>query len=70
MSNVVEFIPADADWQPVTEMDHVFERIAPTLQRIANETGDERDFERAVPVLEKLIADFKEAQRKGSRLTP
>lgn len=61
--------PADEDWRCITEMDYVFDRIAPTLQRIANETVDEDDFARVIPALEKLIADFKAAKAKGSRLT-
>lgn len=70
MSNVIPFLAADEDWQPITELDRVFDRITPTLQRIADKVGDEKDFERAIPVLEKLIADFREARSKGSRLTP
>lgn len=69
MTNVVELIPADVDWEPRTEMDFVFDRLTPTLQCIADGVGDVEDFERAIPVLEELIADFRQAKRKGSRLT-
>lgn len=67
--NVIQFLPADADWRPITEMDHVFDQIAPTLQRVAR-ARDAEEFERELPTLRKLIEDFERARAKGARLTP
>lgn len=76
MSNIVDhpyrytgLTPAD-DWVPRTEMDFVFDRIIPTLQRIENHLDGVDSFEKAIPVLEALIRDFRQAKANGSQLTP
>lgn len=70
MSNVVELIPADADWQPRTDMDRVLVRAHETLSRFAGDVHDEDDLAQMCATMEEIARDFRVARAKGSRLTP